>query len=151
MTTMVRTATAAVLAHPDPDALDIDLAFKDLGIDSLTALQLRNTLARSTGLTLPAALVFDHPTPTALAKYLLAEYCRDGAIGPSPLEEELKRLEERLEAAEAKERRHVADRLRALLVAITDDGRHVGERIQPTMTPEEVFQMIDAEFGGDDK
>ena len=70
LTTLVTTATAAVLAHPDPDALDPDRPFKDLGIDSLTALELRNTLTTQTGLTLPATLVFDHPTPTALAAHL---------------------------------------------------------------------------------
>jgi hypothetical protein len=45
----------------------------------------------------------------------------------------------------------MADRLRALLAAITDDEHHVSERIQPTMTPEEVFHLIDAEFGDDDE
>ena len=70
LTTLVATATATVLAHPDPAALDPDRPFKDLGIDSLTALELRNTLAGHTGLALPATLVFDHPTPTAIATYL---------------------------------------------------------------------------------
>ncbi|ORA08284.1 hypothetical protein BST12_28450, partial [Mycobacterium angelicum] len=59
LTTLIRTATATVLAHPDPDTLDPDQPFKHLGIDSLTALQLRNTLARHTGLPLPSTLVFD--------------------------------------------------------------------------------------------
>ncbi|MCV7077673.1 acyl carrier protein, partial [Mycobacterium szulgai] len=63
LTTLIRTATATVLAHPDPDTLDPDQPFKHLGIDSLTALQLRNTLARHTGLPLPSTLVFDHPPP----------------------------------------------------------------------------------------
>ena len=63
-------ATATVLAHPDPGALDTERPFKDLGIDSLTALELRNTLTRQTGLALPATLIFDHPTPTALAAHL---------------------------------------------------------------------------------
>ncbi|WP_373182774.1 type I polyketide synthase, partial [Mycobacterium marinum] len=68
---LVTTVTAAVLAHPDPAMLDPDLSFKDLGIDSLSALELRNTLTRDTGLTLPATLVFDHPTPTTVAEHLL--------------------------------------------------------------------------------
>ncbi|MHA7659549.1 beta-ketoacyl reductase, partial [Mycobacterium sp. ML4] len=71
VTQLILTATATVLAHPDPTTLDPDQPFKNLGIDSLTALQLRNTLTRHTGLPLPATLVFDHPTPTAITDYLL--------------------------------------------------------------------------------
>ncbi|WP_081290903.1 type I polyketide synthase [Mycobacterium asiaticum] len=70
LTEVVASATATVLAHRDPDALDTDVAFKDLGIDSLTALELRNALSAQTGLTLPATLVFEHPTPTSLARHL---------------------------------------------------------------------------------
>ncbi len=80
LTAMVTATTAAVLAHPDPAALDPDRPFKDLGIDSLTALELRNTLNQHTGLTLPATLVFDHPTPSALAHHLTTEL---GAATPS--------------------------------------------------------------------
>jgi mycoketide-CoA synthase len=70
LTAMVNASIAAVLAHPDPDALDPDGHFKDLGIDSLTALELRNTLSQRTGLTLPVTLALDHPTPAALATHL---------------------------------------------------------------------------------
>ncbi|WP_191499991.1 type I polyketide synthase, partial [Mycobacterium simulans] len=68
---LVASTTATVLAHRDPTSLDPDRPFKDLGIDSLTALELRNALAEHTGQTLPPTLIFDHPTPTALAQYLL--------------------------------------------------------------------------------
>ncbi len=81
LTALVTHTTAAVLAHPDPGALDPDRPFKDLGIDSLSALELRNTLSTQTGLTLPATLVFDHPTPTAIATHLVVLL----GEGPAPV------------------------------------------------------------------
>ncbi len=70
LTAMVTATAAAVLAHPDPATLDPDGPFKDLGIDSLTAMELRTSLNRHTGLALPATLAFDHPTPAELARHL---------------------------------------------------------------------------------
>ncbi|WP_191499994.1 SDR family NAD(P)-dependent oxidoreductase, partial [Mycobacterium simulans] len=71
--TLVVTTTAKVLAHPDPASLDPDRPFKDLGIDSLTALELRNALAQHSGLTLPPTLIFDYPSPNAIGQYLLSQ------------------------------------------------------------------------------
>ncbi|MCV7195931.1 acyltransferase domain-containing protein, partial [Mycobacterium angelicum] len=73
VTTLVLTTTATVLAHPDPASINPQRPFKDLGIDSLTALELRNALTQHSGLTLPSTLVFDHPTPAAIAGYLLTQ------------------------------------------------------------------------------
>ncbi|OBH12730.1 type I polyketide synthase [Mycobacterium sp. E3247] len=67
---------AAVSGHPDGRAIDRDRAFADLGFDSLTGVELRNRLTTATGLALSRTLIFDYPTPAALADHLRQQLFR---------------------------------------------------------------------------
>ncbi|HET8642938.1 MAG TPA: beta-ketoacyl synthase N-terminal-like domain-containing protein, partial [Pseudonocardiaceae bacterium] len=67
---LVRDTVAVVLGHPSGEQIGADQTFKELGFDSLTAVELRNRLQAATGVGLPATLAFDHPTATRLTEHL---------------------------------------------------------------------------------
>jgi len=153
---MVRTEVARVLGHASSQAIDGKRAFKDLGFDSLTAVELRTRLDRLTGLELPATLAFDYPSPIAVADHLLGELVRDGASGGS-LEGELAALERTLAAlSDPKQRAGASARLRVLLGRLEEerevsangrqDATAVLEQMQDA-SDEEMFELIDRQLG----
>ncbi|HTD57275.1 MAG TPA: beta-ketoacyl synthase N-terminal-like domain-containing protein, partial [Solirubrobacteraceae bacterium] len=80
---LVCSHVAIVLGHDSPGAVDPQQRFKDLGLDSRAAVELRNRLRAASGLELPSSLAFDNPTPAAVAHHLLAEL-RGGVIRRAP-------------------------------------------------------------------
>ncbi|MFF0226968.1 type I polyketide synthase, partial [Streptomyces sp. NPDC004629] len=78
---LVRESAATVLGYPSGERIGTDQPFRELGFDSVTAVDLRNTLQAGVGATLPATLVFDYPTVTRLAAHLAEEF---GDAAPAP-------------------------------------------------------------------
>ena len=79
----VRSHVAAVLGFDTADAVDADESMAALGLDSLSAIELRNRLTRVTGLALEATLVFDHPTPAAIAEHVHAQLGQVAEAAPA--------------------------------------------------------------------
>ncbi|MCX4447977.1 beta-ketoacyl synthase N-terminal-like domain-containing protein [Streptomyces sp. NBC_01789] len=161
---LVRTHVAAVLGHASVGVVETDLAFRDMGFDSLAAVELRKRLTAASGCDLPATLIFDYPTPRAVAAFLAERLdSESGAGGGDPAAAvlaELDRIEDVLggfpvTGADAETVGARADAITARLEAIVrrwrdaqGDPARAGEGPDfETVTDEELFDVLDSEFG----
>jgi acyl transferase domain-containing protein/NADP-dependent 3-hydroxy acid dehydrogenase YdfG/acyl carrier protein len=145
----LRELIATVLGHSSPESVDVDATFKELGFDSLGVVYLRNLLNAKTGLQLPATLVFNYPTPVAMAAYLHGQVAE--GTGDS-LDESVRQLREVLLAPTLgdEERAQFALRLRAIADELQREERQDGEddaveRIEAA-TVTELFEMYESEL-----
>ncbi|MGW1223891.1 type I polyketide synthase [Streptomyces sp. NPDC002530] len=153
---LVRTHVAALLGYEDPSEVAPERGFTDLGFDSVAAVDLRTKLVAATGRPLPTSMVYDHPSPGALAAHLWSELCEGEGGGEFPVLAQLDRLEEAASglAAEDIEATRITARLQALLATLTgtldarsgDTGPNVGDQLE-SASADDIFAFIDNELG----
>ncbi|MFF5900826.1 SDR family NAD(P)-dependent oxidoreductase [Streptomyces argenteolus] len=149
LTELVRTHAAVVLGHTGIAAIEADKPFRDVGFDSLAAVQFRNRLTEATGLAVSATSIFDYPTPAELAEHLRSEL-GEGEPSEKSVLAEIDRLEGSLAAvaAHAAPSPDVLARLTALAERWSSDvPREATAEHLRSASRDEVFDFIENELG----
>jgi polyketide synthase 12 len=143
---IVRVESAEILCLASPKAIGPARPFKELGFDSLAAVELRNRLGMLAGIALPATLVFDYPTPRELAEYLLGQLEQDGVSTEVSVDHALDEIERMMSAISQHEagRQRVAARLRMCLSTLDSAG---STDDLDSATDDEMFEILDTELG----
>jgi acyl carrier protein len=153
---LVRVNVATVLAHGSPGSIAADQQFKQLGFDSLTAVELRNRLNTATGLRLPATLTFDYPTPDALVTHLVSELGGSQAkLRVRTLVDGIAKLEATLDTVESGDATEadIATALQRLLTkwrdktATPETPTTTEEDDLEDVTADDLFDLLDNELG----
>jgi NAD(P)-dependent dehydrogenase (short-subunit alcohol dehydrogenase family)/acyl carrier protein len=150
---LVRTSVATVLAHTSQETIPAEQQFKQLGFDSLTAVELRNRLNTATGLRLPATLTFDYPTPGALVEHLLPELGGSQAtLRVRTLVDGIAKLEATLDLVESADtgETDIAAALQRLLTKWRDKTTAPAateEADLTSATADDLFDILDDELG----
>nr|WP_086824114.1 type I polyketide synthase [Allokutzneria sp. NRRL B-24872] len=137
---LVGARVASVLGHTS-EVVEPDRPFKELGFDSLTAVELRNRISTATGLKLPATLVFDYPTPEVLAAHLRAELVTEPAAAADAVGSTVAHLRSVAGGLDEAERADLARRLRDLAREWTPATSTVA-----TGSADEIFALLDEQL-----
>ncbi len=157
---LVCSNAATVLGHSTAD-VKAEHAFQDLGFDSLTAVELRNRLKIATGLTLSPTLIFDYPTPSALAEHLDAQLATSTTSGPPDRMARFNDIVRELQALlnqpglNPDDKAQLVTRLENLLTTVTSSSQttfpeHADDTFDDdidTATESQLFAILDEELG----
>ncbi len=148
---LVCSRAAAVMGRETAEGLDVSQPFRELGFDSLMAVELRTKLQAATGLALPATVVFDHPSCVELGEHIARQLTGASAQRGMDVETELDSLELAIASvADEQERTRAIASLQALAERLVGNGAGHGPAVAEQLelaSDEEIFSFIDKELG----